>query len=557
MISLSAISELALGELPDAYDNSVADAFRLLLQDPEARLIYLVEFSPFNNTLAQELIGEPPISTGAIGEFDTTFYGGVDTIYISDDGYITTSSDTPASTNYLPLTSNPLQFDASIFSGDSFRGGSPSFGSIKILNGDAENDNLVDYFWEGRSAKVYAGSHDFTRDQFTKIFDGISTILEHNEDEIIVNISDRSGFMDNPIVQDIYGGTGSTDGSDDIANTVKPLLYGQCYRIEPVLVDAANLIYQIHDGAMQSVDAVYDRGVALSSGGDVADIVAASVSAGQYKTQLSGGYIKLGSTPDGRITVDAKGDSSGSYVNTIADISQRIVTTKLGANSLTSDYVDAGSFNTFDASVTGVAGIYIKDTMSARQILDSLIVSVQGYWTFDRIGRITVGVLDAPDVEDYELTESEIQDIQCINTIQPAWRIRLGYAHNWSVQNEDDIAAAATTAYREFAPSQYRTAIYEDRSIRIKTAKLFELEFESQLLNSADATTEVTRIGRLYSEKRNIYRIKVMNLLFRVFIGDTIKVTMSRFGLDSGRNFIITGISEDVETGITTLEVWG
>jgi len=42
-----------------------------------------------------------------------------------------------------------------------------------------------------------------------------------------------------------------------------------------------------------------------------------------------------------------------------------------------------------------------------------------------------------------------------------------------------------------------------------------------------------------------------------VFIGDTIKVTMSRFGLDSGRNFIITGISEDVETGTTTLEVWG
>jgi len=166
MISASSISEFAIGEMDSSYDNSVADAFRLLLQDPEAHLIYLVEFSPFNNTSAQSLTGELPISTGAIGEFDTTFYGGVDTIYISDDGYITTSTETPANTNYLPLTNNPLQFDVSIFSGDSFRGGSPSFGSIKILNGDAENDDLVDYFYTRQRQSALGQNFDL----FSAIF---------------------------------------------------------------------------------------------------------------------------------------------------------------------------------------------------------------------------------------------------------------------------------------------------------------------------------------------------------------------------------------------------
>jgi hypothetical protein len=39
------------------------------------------------------------------------------TFYFSDRGYITGASDSPAHTNYLPRTNNPLQIDVSVFNG--------------------------------------------------------------------------------------------------------------------------------------------------------------------------------------------------------------------------------------------------------------------------------------------------------------------------------------------------------------------------------------------------------------------------------------------------------
>ena len=38
------------------------------------------------------------------------------------------------------------------------------------------------------------------------------------------------------------------------------------------LVDAANLIYQVHDGPVNAVPAVHDKGAAFTAAGDVADI---------------------------------------------------------------------------------------------------------------------------------------------------------------------------------------------------------------------------------------------------------------------------------------------
>ncbi|MGH2173878.1 hypothetical protein ACQ1Z4_14290, partial [Enterococcus faecalis] len=87
--------------------------------------------------------------------------------------------------------------------------------------------------------------------------------------------------------------------------------FGSPQNISPVLLVPASLIYQAHDGAMQSIDAVYDRGAPLTGAGDVADyaaLAAASVSSGQFKTCLALGLFKLGSAAAGTVTADVKGD---------------------------------------------------------------------------------------------------------------------------------------------------------------------------------------------------------------------------------------------------------
>ena len=69
------------------------------------------------------------------------------------------------------------------------------------------------------------------------------------------------------------------------------MVFGNALNITPVLLVPNLLIYQCHDGAMQAVDAVYDRGVPLTAAGDVANyaaLAAASVSPGRSASSCWG-----------------------------------------------------------------------------------------------------------------------------------------------------------------------------------------------------------------------------------------------------------------------------
>ncbi len=45
--------------------------------------------------------------------------------------------------------------------------------------------------------------------------------------------------------------------------------------------------------------------------------------------------------------------------------------------------------------------------------------------------------------------------------------------------------------------------------------------------------------------------------MFRIYVGDTVKVIYPRHELDEGKRLLVTGIQEDAETGTTVIELWG
>lgn len=548
------IGQYAIGQW--GIDLLTPDYFKELLKRPSFDLVYLVELYPYDTSVINSVSGHAPVGVNPLGAWGFEFTGGVRTFYLSDRGYMTGASDSPAHTNYIPATTNPLQIDASVFNG-SFSGKAGSFGAIRILNGDGDFDEMAGLYWAGRNVKVYAGAPDFTREQFVKAFDGLCDSIEHSEDDIIINIQNNEKTLESEFAQNTYGGTGGLDGGSDLDGKPKPLLYGEALRITPVLVDAANLIYQIHDGAIEEVTAVYDRGVALTSSGDVADITVGSVSAGHYKTQLSGGFIRLGSTPDGQITVDAKGDNTGGYVDTAGQIVTRLLRTKLGLFNLTDAAIDQGAFNQLDIDVPASVGVYIEDKTTVREVIDSLLTPVQCYWTYDMEGLITAGVGKEPSESVYTLNADNIIDgeFKAVAVYTPSWRVNLGYARRWTNQNE--VATGASEEYRDFAQQEYRKVIIEDRNIRTISATSVEQNFNSLIVNEADAIEQAQRIAELYNFKRTLYKALVKDIFFRVRIGDTVTVQLNRFGLDNGQNFLIVGMSYDAETNLTELELWG
>lgn len=548
------IGEYAIGDFP--IDLSTPDYFQELLKRPFFDLVYLIEVEPYDATLERTVTGFGCIGANPIGEMDFTYTGATQTYYFSDRGYITGASDTPAHTNYIPSTNNPFQFNVGVFNGD-FSGRSGSFGAIRLLNGDGDLDYLTGLYWAGRSVKVYAGAPDFSRDQFVNVFDGLCNSIEHHEGEIIINIQNNDRILDTEFIQSLYSGDGGFNGGSDLEGKPKPLLYGECKHITPVLVDAANLIYQVHDGAIEEITAVYDRGVALTNGGNVADISAASVSAGQYKTQLSGGYIRLGSSPDGAVTVDAKGHNSGGYISKTGQIVSYILRNKMGLYNLIETHIDQGSFNHLDQSLPYNVGIYISDKTNGNEILNSLLTPLAAYWTFTSDGLMSVGLGEEPSEPVLEINENIIIDgeLQCSNVYPPAWRINVGYARNWTSQNE--IATAASEEYRDFAQEEFRKIILETSAIKTVSASSVEKSFNTLILNQADALDLSSKIKTLFGARRKLYTVSIKSIYSTLEIGDTITLKVNRFNLDNGQDFLVVGIGRDVETNTIELELWG
>jgi hypothetical protein len=547
------------GFLPPEYDNAVANPFRELLNEEDIQLRYLIELHPYDPTNeGQHTWTQAPVGWQPFGFIETRTFGSVETVYLSDLKFITRPDDTLANQYFAPVVDNPLQFDLSILRGDQFGVSSPSYGSIQIQNGNGDFDYLTDMNWKGRRIVVKAGGVDFRYSEFATVFDGLCNAIEFDDNVITLTIRDRGLRIEQDINSATFEGTGSLEGGDDLAGKLKPLLYGEAFNIEPVLIVPADLIYQVHSGSIQSIDAVYDRGVELTLDADVADILTATPGAGEYSTCLATGHIRLGSTPTGRITADAKGDNEGGYVSSAADISKRLVMTKLGSQSFLVTDLDGGSFNRLNAVLPGAMGIYVTEKTAVRNLLDALINPCAAYWCFTRTGMLSVGFLDAAGTEGFLITEKDIDaaGIEAPAPAQTAWRISVGYAPVWIVQKEDELAGSATEDYRSFVGQEYRTVVYEDRSTRTQNAQAVERSFFTMLADKADAEALLERLARIYGTTRKIYRVPTYGTLFRLYIGDTAQVQYSRFNI-SNKILSVVGISENAENNQTILELWG
>ena len=97
-----------------------------------------------------------------------------------------------------------------------------------------------------------------------KVFSGYTVGVSATTTTIDIVIRDKLTALDKDFPPNTYGGTGGTDGSANLKGTRKPITLGKVYNVPPVLVDETNNIYQVNDGAVTSIDAVYQGGESLT-----------------------------------------------------------------------------------------------------------------------------------------------------------------------------------------------------------------------------------------------------------------------------------------------------
>ncbi|MBT0666427.1 hypothetical protein KI809_19130 [Geobacter pelophilus] len=379
-----------------------------------------------------EYLIEIPAHTGSAVE-TLRFTSGSGRIY---DGYY-----------YEPCVSNPGALKIMMFGEGTTRGASKiGYGEIQLVNKDGQLDSLRNYGIGGRIAVI--------RELIAGVTIGmtLSCSMEQpvfNDSSVSIRIKDPQVVLDVAFQENKYAGTNvlpaGVEGTADIKGKPKPVLLGQVSNATPFLVNTSRLIYQGHDGALQDIPAVYDKGVLLGRGTNYtsqADMEANPPAEGYYRAWLGGGMFRLGSAPAGVVTFD--GIQGATAANrTAAQIAKQIALRVLTTNDLIDqDFTDLDTLN------SAVIGIYINSETTIAKALDEVIGSIGGWYGFDANNKLNVGRLDSPSgTPEIELTKQEISNLQLLPTKDegrglPVWKVNLNYDKVATVQNMTSLAGS-------------------------------------------------------------------------------------------------------------------
>lgn len=478
----------------------------------------------------------------------------------------TTSPDAPnvANVYFAPRLQSSFNLALSLFEGDEPRGRArPGLGEMRIVNADGALDEALAQGWDGRPIDFYEGAPGAAFAAFARRYRGTCDGIVWDETGITVRLRDPQLRMDQPIQTRLYAGTGGLEGGAELAGVVKPLAFGFCENVAGIPVDPANLVYHLHDGAIKSVAAVRDKGVALAASLDHADyaaLVAATIAAGSYATCLAEGLVRLGASPAGLVTVDLEGDNSnGVYVADSAGIVARIASQRLPAADRFGDPdgLDSNALAAFTALQPAEIGFVVQSPASAGAVADEIMAAAGGVWFVAFDGRLAVARLDLPSASPAATLKRHRFGALERRGAVPRWRTRIGYRRMWSVQSKDDLAGAVSEEKRALYSEDYRYAVAITDGARETHKRARDVVVAGFFRHEADAAAEAARQQALFGALRHIYRVRVDAGPFDRALGDIVALDgVARFGWTPPKSFVLVGIDADAARGETSYDLW-
>lgn len=443
-------------------------------------------------------------ATALVGGTPTTFY-------ISNRGYTTSPSDTPSNVSYEPIIKGGLDVSSSILDSET---GTLSWGDIELDNYDGVRDDWLNYIWKNKTIKVFIGDMAWVRADFKLIFDGvIEDISCRDRQSMNILLRDKMQLLNTTMSDAVLGGTTSNKDRS------LPLCFGECHNVTPLLIDPVNLIYQVHNGAIEDLIEVRDDGVPVT-----------------VIKYLPEGKFKLTNSPVGTITASVQGAKfSGVYYNTVGNLVQAI-TMNYGKTPLSLSDIDSASFSTFETFNTQPVGIFLDDKTDVISVISELAKSIGAVVVFNPYGRLQIKKIDLVAVASKEITDSDIlyQSLTISDKPSVVAAVNLNYCKNYTVQSslETGIPAEHIQMFAKewLEASASDTAVATQYGLPTKVDKI-----DTLLLDTASAIAEATRRLNLYKTQRYIFSFSTDISTLDINLGDYILITSTRYGLDSSK----------------------
>lgn len=468
------------------------------------------------------------------------------TLYLSNRTYNTGANETPANTGYIPCILTSLSYSQQIpLDGTA----SLNYGDIAIDNTNGVRDSWMGYIWANRPISIFVGDASFTRDNFTKIYEGYTQDIGYqSRDTINIGIRDILQRLNTPITETLIGGTGPNK------ERLKPLLFGEVHNITPVLVSPTTLTYMVHNGPIERIIEVRDNGVPLTD----------------YTVDLNEGTFTLLKAPFGVITCSAQGEKTSidlntgnlavsyPYSNTVAKLIGVIVR-KYGTNPLPVSSIDLSGFSSFDTANQAPVGIYITENTNVIAVCQELAASLGAQFTSNMQGLVTLAKITSPvagtrNIYDHDILEDSFTIREKV-PVQAS--VKLGYCKNWTIQT--NLLTGIPEEHKIMLGQEYLTATATNSQVKSAYGLSSEPRIRETLLISntptAYVTQEATRILELWSAPRHIYSLETTAKFLTLNIGQMLTVFHSRYGLSNGKPGQVVSMDVNWDTCRVKLEV--
>ena len=488
----------------------------------------------------------------------------IHTLYFSSGNLVTKSTDTPASTAFDPRIIDAGSIGIHAYA-DGKTGGATKLeiGEIVIANIDGEYDYIRTWSADGRAVVIrYGEPGGAYPSTFTTLFRGTCEAFELYFDKLIFRLRDASYVLDNPLLTARYGGTNSLpngiDGTaDDIKGNVKPKFFGSIFNAEPVLVNTSKLIYQINNGNFNTVSAVYVRGNAVTYSGtnraNNSAMQTTAPAAGTYDTCSSEGLIRLGTSPDGLVTMDVYRGTTAANRTTAQTMSA--IASNMGITAYAADVT------AMDTQDSAVIGYYVNDERTAMQCLDDVGEGLNAFYYFDRSGNFRISWLQDPQgnspvitFNEYDIISIEAQPSVDINI--PVKQVAMDYYNIETVQSSD-LAGAVTVARRAFLSKSSRKVTQDVGSPAAKYLLAKVLNRKSRYTTEADASSAAFNLAILFGYIQQIFEITIPIERFDLDLMECVELIHPRFGLQTGKNFMLLGYNINTQQNSVSLTLWG
>ena len=493
--------------------------------------------------------------------------GTLTTLRFAKQGFRSGAADTPPHVLFEGSMKQPAALRREMFSGGTSGRSNISWGEMVVSNIDGHLDGIKSYGFDGRDCTIRVGEAGaLYPSAWTTFAKGTLEAVALTWSAVSFQLRDRLANFDKPLLQSLYTGSNALpNGVDGVTGDIKgqrrPRAYGGALNASAPCVNTTRLIYEV--GACYDVAAAYDQGLGLTRGANYADqaaMEATAPAAGYVRAWPAGGYVRLGSKPVAAPTFDV---TQGATVSnrTVAQLLKQIA---LDMGTAAGD-ISAADVAALDAAAPYESGVWVSGDMSAIAAMDMLAASVGAWYGFDRLGVLRMGQLVAPTGTPVaSFTVSNFRDLQRVPATSleqalPSWRVTVNYARNWTVQT-DGLAGAVTAARQTWLGLAVRAAVVSNSAVKTQYLNAPEISRDGLLLNEADAATEAARLSTLYGVPRDTYTLRVFVKSaadVTIDLGSIVRITASRFGLNAGKLFVVTGIGADLANNAIDLTVWG